>query len=336
MDATENLLFLVFIMFLLSLIAGVIPLKCNAESYHMKLIATLAAGLLMGTALILIFPQAIGMLINGAGHYTELNKEEQLEDHSQDDVEDEHHEHDDHEQKELDGPKMGLAIIAGVTLMMLVHRYGPGHTHGHGHGENTESDSTTKKEEDAAVDAELVGLKDPEGEENESVITSGPATEKLRKIAAVTICLLVHAIFDGVALGIVTAGGENTALSLSVFVALMGHKAPEAISLTIILVAQGRSNCQIINNLFLLAIASPISAMLTFCILTSRTETADNAGEVLGYCMLFTGGTFIAVIFEHILPELKRLEVDRFTSLQMLIFTVGALIPLLLPVDYRL
>jgi len=317
MGATEDLLLLVFIMFLLSIVFGSIPLvKCNVEPYYMNLIATFAAGLLMGTAFILIIPEGIELLLHPLGHEDESDEDEAEED--------DHDEHDDHE-KELNGPMMGLAIIAGIVLMILVNRISPGYTHGHGHGNHTKTNS--------GVDVEMVV--NPDKGENRSTVTDGPVLENHQKIPGVTIGLLMHSIFDGVSLGIVTAGDkEDTTVSWVVFWALMAHKAPEAISLSLILLAKGFSPGLIMMNLLLLAITSPILALIAFAIVEAGRESTANAGEPLGYCLLFAGGTFIGVIFEHLLPDLKRLEVDGLTWLQLLIFIIGALVPLLFPVDH--
>jgi len=119
-----------------------------------------------------------------------------------------------------------------------------------------------------------------------------------------------------------------------VFGAILGHKAPEAISLSLILLAQDLSAKKVAVNLLLFSLTSPVGALLTYFIVDAGTQSSDNAGEALGYCMLFAGGTFIGVVFEHIVPGLKTLERDRFTWIQLLTFIIGVLMPLALPVDH--
>lgn len=114
----------------------------------------------------------------------------------------------------------------------------------------------------------------------------------------------------------------------------MGHKAPEAISLSLILLTQDLSAKKVAINLLIFSLTTPVGALLTYFILDAGTQSSDNAGEALGYCMLFAGGTFIGAVFEHIAPGLKTLEGDRFTWIQLLIFIVGVLIPLAIPVDH--
>jgi len=336
MGATEDLLLLTFVMFILTFVIGLIPLKIPIKPYYMTLIATLAAGLLMGIAFMVILPEGIEMLTHGLEHDEEEEHHDEEEDHEshdddhEDESHDDHDEHEEHEDEEINGPLMGLAIIAGIIFMMIIHRFGPGHSHGHSHENSKKTGGRTTKDVESGV--ELVSAEGAgDNIESESVV----APKNQQKLPAVSLGLAIHAMFDGVALGIVTSAGEDPHLSMVVFGALMGHKVPEALSLSIILLAQGTAFCLIVLNLLLLALAAPVGALLTFFILEAGTESSDNAGEALGYCMLFAGGTFIGVIFEHILPELKSLEINRFTWIQLLTFVIGALIPLAIPVDHE-
>jgi len=351
MGATKDLLLLTFIMFILTLACGLIPLKCNVGNYYNNIIATLAAGLLLGTACIVILPEGIEMLIHGLGHHDD-HDDEHIEEESE---EDEHGEQ--HSEEGFNGALAGFAILSGIIFMILVNRFGPRHSDAHGCGKScsngavgTSSSTVVKNhlfmarsyvppgEKTGETGAarhlvELTEVKESQGRERtKDVIT--PPPENKQKVAAVTLGLLIHAMFDGVALGIVTSGGDDAKLNIVVFGALMGHKAPEAISLTLILLAQEFAPCGIIINLLLFAAAAPVGALIIFLILEFGTESAENAGDILGYCMLFAGGTFIGVIFEHILPELKRSETGKFAYFQILIFAIGALIPLSLPADH--
>merc|ERR1719397_1074082 len=98
--------------------------------FFMNLIATLACGLLLGTAFIVILPEGIEMLLHGLEtHGDHGDEEEQHSDEHDEEEEDheDHDEHEEHEEAELNGPMVGLAIIAGIIFMMLVHSFGPEH-----------------------------------------------------------------------------------------------------------------------------------------------------------------------------------------------------------------
>jgi len=285
-------------------------------------------------------------------HDDHENHEDHEEEHAGEDHEEEELHHEDQQaEKELNGPLFGFAILAGIVFMSLVHRIGPKHTHGHGHAHRGASD---KNNGDSGVDksweqnipdvafSAINGDKRPvqameieaaerDYEGSSAIIVKSDAARKKTTIPAVTMGLLIHAIFDGVALGIVTAGGEDSKVTWVVFGALMGHKVPEAISLTVVLLTQNLTIWALFLNVLLFSISSPLVALISYLILEAGTDSSDNAGEVLGYFMLFAGGTFLGVIFEHILPELKTIEADHWTLHQILAFVIGAAIPMALP-----
>jgi len=179
-----------------------------------------------------------------------------------------------------------------------------------------------------ALEIEAAELDD---EGTPAIIVKSDVAPKKTTIPAVTMGLLMHAMFDGVALGIVTAGGEDSKVTWVVFGALMGHKVPEAISLTAVLLTQNLTNWALFLNVLLFSISAPVMALISYLILEAGTDSSDNAGEVLGYFMLFAGGTFLGVIFEHIIPELKTIEAGNLTVHQILAFVIGAVIPMALP-----
>jgi len=332
MSAAGELLLLTIVLFILSFLVGLIPIKCNVGPFYMNLIAVLASGLILGTAIIIVLPEGFEMLLHGLHDDHDEEDDHGHEDDSHEDEEDhedeDHEDHDEHEE-ELDNRLMGIAIIGGIILMMIANRLSPGHQHAHG----LPGVSTTKKTEN---DVELVVVAKAEskvGEEGQSQTSEEQPKSILQKISAITIGLLVHAIFDGVALGIVTFG-EDEELSAAVFTALMGHKVSEALSLSVILVSKGLPMWELVLNIFVFSLATPIGALLTFFVVDVGTASTENAGETVGYCLLFACGTFLGVMIEHIIPGLKTLEPGRFSWIQLLVFTVGTMLPMALPMDH--
>lgn len=307
MSAAGDLCLLTLVLFLLSFVVGLIPLKINVGSYYMNLIAVLAAGIVLGTAVIVVLPEGMEMLLHGFHE----------DDH--DDEDDHEDDHDEHEE-ELNGRFVGMTIIGGIILMMIANRLSPGHGHSHG------CVPTTKKTENGV---ELVVIEGTAGNAGQSQTSEAQPKSSVLKISAITIGLLVHAIFDGVALGVVTFG-ENERLSAAVFTALIGHKIAEALPLSVILISNGISTWDLVVNMFVFALATPIGALLTYFIVDVGTASTEHAGETVGYCLLFACGTFLGVLMEHIIPGLKTLEPERFSWVQLLVFTVGSLIPLAL------
>jgi len=329
MGAFLDLLLLAVIMFVLTFLVGLIPLKCVVKPGHMSHIATVGAGLLLGTAFIVIIPEGIELLMEGI--------EEEIEAEELNEAV--------HHVELFDGALLGLSIVSGIIFMLFVERIGPAHSHGHGHQRSPHTEQPIPIGSRAHHLTEVEELRPRLGrdlvisDENKNMgsavtASSSPArSSKSKQSGTLTLGLVIHAAIDGIALGTVTAGGKNPTLSLVVFGALLGHKAPASFSLSAILMSQGLKARQVIRNLLFFCGAAPIGALVTFLILDAGLSSiSDNAGTALGYCMLFSGGTFIGVIFEHILPELKGAD-GKFTWAQLVIFTVGALIPLSIPGD---
>merc|ERR1712060_20417 len=243
--------------------------------------------------------------------------------------------------KPFDGALLGFMMVSGIVFMLFVEHFGPIHTHEHRHHRNTRADELeqttpclqrTEVEElrpRSETSMEQLDITSP-GTSRSSLHT-GTVMRGKKKSGALTLGLVIHAAVDGVALGVVTAGGKNAKLSLMVFGALMGHKCPAAFSLTAIQISQGVKYSYVIQNLIFFCSAAPLGALATYLIMDAGLSSiSENSGTALGYCMLFSAGTFIGVIFEHILPELKGPE-GKFTTIQILTFSAGALIPILVP-----
>ena len=92
----------------------------------------------------------------------------------------------------------------------------------------------------------------------------------------------------------------------------------------------------VIKQLGAFSAAAPLFAILTYIVLRSigsimgRDEEGESASdsEMLGYCLLFSGGTFLYVVTLHIVPEIKEWRPEgalKWTDL--LVLTVGCVVP---------
>jgi len=109
--------------------------------------------------------------------------------------------------------------------------------------------------------------------------------------------LSLHNLVNGVALG---ASLSIPALGFIVFVATLGHKAPEFFSLSSLLIAGRRSKK---NAALLIAVVSlmiPAGAVLSQLFLAQRTTA------VLGAALAFSAGTFIHIAVVDLAPEIHQ------------------------------
>lgn len=162
-----------------------------------------------------------------------------------------------------------------------------GHDHGHGHSHSSHSHSHTHGQSHShgqnghASHSNLLTHERHDSSEKETLLqksgsmNTSPAKSKIQinitnengttlhkghteesaknkqrkqtKLLSFMIGLLTHAAVDGIALGAVSAEGNAQSLSLLVFIALMGHKAPAAVSVTTFLKRKATPRKEIIK-----------------------------------------------------------------------------------------
>lgn len=147
---------------------------------------------------------------------------------------------------------------------------------------------------------------------------------------SLTIGLLIHAAADGIAFGASKASGNITEVtSLVIFLAIICHKMPAAISLTTLLKVSGQSDTSIQRSLFIFSAAAPVMALTTFVSL--RSIEHNNVAEIGSFfsaiCLIFSGGTFIYVSCVHLLGEL---DLSNLSKADFITLCSGCVVPLLL------
>lgn len=191
-----------FAMFLGALLPGLLPLTCDLSPSRLKSVSVFGAGLLIGTALIVVVPEGVHMW------YSMPAKEHE---HSEGDAH-----HGSHEGGHRQDWLLGLSLALGFVFMVFVDRIGGSHGHGHSHAP-VSADRDLEKEDDSSV---------------------GHARIEDVKSWSATFGLGVHAAVDGVALGSASVT-NNGALSMIVFMAIMLHKGPATFGLASFLLNLG-------------------------------------------------------------------------------------------------
>ncbi|MDO8507878.1 MAG: ZIP family metal transporter [bacterium] len=107
--------------------------------------------------------------------------------------------------------------------------------------------------------------------------------------------ILLHSLIDGALIGI---GFEvNFALGLVTALAVLVHKIPDGISVSSIMLHSGFTKKDTSRNSSLVAIATPIGAILAYFLL--RGVSNDWIGLALG----FSAGTFLYISASDLIPE---------------------------------
>lgn len=299
MDQLTYLFVLCAAMFLGAFGAGYIPLTFSLSESKLRLVTIFGAGLLVGTALVVIIPEGIAMHYEGqmkhaaaaaaAGHdhgghghahgrrlgESSLGLGGVSEGITMGGDEDITHEHPGHWQ-------IGAALALGFAFQLIVDRLSGG-LHGHSHGVALPGSGASSGGEDAAAAA-------------------AAATDDSAKSKSAMAGMIVHAAVDGVALGAAVREGDS-ALGLLVFLAIMLHKAPSSFGLASYLLHHGITAEGVKRRLLLFSSSAPLGAFGTYMLLSMNMF--EYKQEMLAICLLFSGGTFLYVATAHVLPEIQ-------------------------------
>ncbi|CAB3233686.1 unnamed protein product [Arctia plantaginis] len=174
----------------------------------------------------------------------------------------------------------------------------------------------------------------------------------IEKNVTATVGLVVHAAADGIALG-AAATTSHADVELIVFLAIMLHKAPAAFGLVTFLLHAGLERNRIRKHLLIFSCAAPLLALLTYFGIGNESKQTLSDVNATGIAMLFSAGTFLYVATVHVLPELTHPQSHTHTLLpmqdgltpkkgfgglllsEMIILTIGALLPLLLTMGHK-
>jgi zinc transporter 9 len=138
--------------------------------------------------------------------------------------------------------------------------------------------------------------------------------------------LSLHAAVDGLAIGSAMASG-SAAISAIITLAVILHKVPAAFSLGIFSTHQNTEKKDVIRDVVLFSLATPVFIILSFFMLQ------DIAHETIGLLMLFAGGTFLYVSTVDTLPDIHNTETGRSAMLHV-VLGAGLLTLALIVADY--
>eukprot|EP00730_Choanoeca_flexa_P018497 TRINITY_DN8996_c0_g2_i1.p1 TRINITY_DN8996_c0_g2~~TRINITY_DN8996_c0_g2_i1.p1 ORF type:complete len:324 (+),score=57.75 TRINITY_DN8996_c0_g2_i1:115-1086(+) len=297
-------------MFVGAFAAGYFPLLFSLSAERLRIITLLGAGLLIGTALVVIIPEGMHMWLaassssdpdehNEHGHHDGTEHSSEAE-HDGGHAHDHGHEHHEHWQ-------IGASMAAGFAFMLLIDKLSGGH-HGHAHGGNNSKElpSTTT-----------------------ATTTAHSSDNGSGSTASAFIGLVIHAAVDGVAVGAscFSSGMES---SMLIFVAIMLHKAPAAFGLTAYLNQAGEKARDVRRQLLLFSLAAPVGAVVTFYAMGMGVVSYQMS--TLAIVMLFSGGTFLFVATMHILPEV--LTQQELSWAQAALLVAGILFPIIINIEH--
>jgi len=114
---------------------------------------------------------------------------------------------------------------------------------------------------------------------------------------AAFIGLSVHSLITGLALG---AGIMVPRLGFVVFLAILLHKLPASLSLSSLLIKEEYATGKILLIIFAFSVMVPTGAFITYLFIQHTTHA------VVGTLIAFSGGTFLHISADDLLPEVHH------------------------------
>jgi zinc transporter ZupT len=115
-----------------------------------------------------------------------------------------------------------------------------------------------------------------------------------------------HSLIDGMSMG---AGFIVKDIGLIIFLAIIVHKFPSALSLTSILIHGGYKRVQIIKLVMIFSLTTPIGALISFFILKNLHE------NIIAWAIGISSGTFLYIASSDLLPFVHQYTPRKFYNL---------------------
>ncbi|KAI9179949.1 hypothetical protein H9P43_005298 [Blastocladiella emersonii ATCC 22665] len=369
-SSLPRLLGLALCMFLAAFGAGHLPLSVALSERSMQLTTVFGAGMIVGTALVVILPEGVETLLAAQASASS-----------------EHADHDHDEEGTSAHRLIGTALLLGFATMFLIEQAQAHSAHVHpsasvavvgpppGSVPLRQSDPDLPLEESPlhhevefpeSATSPHPPRECPSGEATAARSPSPPRARLARNsghhhhyhgigthspdpssdsagpsytsaagqsVVAATIGLVIHSFSDGVAMGAASAAAQP-ALEMVVFLAIVLHKGPSAFGLTSYLLHHGTtSRRRIRHHLLAFSAAAPLAAITTFLALRGATTDSKTVGTWTGLLLLFSAGSFLYVATVHVLPEVLARR-GHLSWGQVAAMMVGMLFPLVIQVDH--
>ncbi|XP_011405688.1 PREDICTED: zinc transporter ZIP9-B-like [Amphimedon queenslandica] len=299
MEPIWTLSFFSLAMFLGCYLAGSIPLLLTLSEKILRKVTVFGAGLLVGTALVVIIPEGIESLYSSSHSHHTHDKDGEVETSSSSSPPSFSLSSEsasiggeaDNENLEF---LLGLSLVLGFVFMLVIDQCG---SHSHSSGTDVEAASVRRK---------------------------GGIT--------VTVGLVVHAAADGLALG-AAAGLSKSDVEFVIFLAIMLHKAPAAFGFVTFLIHDGYDRKTARFHLLIFSLAAPLASFVSYFGLIRVMYSTSI--PITGITMLFSAGTFLYVATVHVLNEISRMSPNsRLSIVEVILLVMGSLLPLLFNVTH--
>lgn len=201
--------------------------------------------------------------------------------------------------------KTAAWMLGGFLMMFFVQRFF--HFHHHDLPEGDPEDCCEHDHEH-----EHGHSHEHEHEEHDHAHTLADKSAKQLSWVGTVLGLTLHSLLDGLALAVAVEAGVRGNLKfagLGVALVVILHKPFDAMAVSTLMAAGGKSKFSrhVLNGLF--ALASPIGAVLFYA---GASQFTGNDAPLLGCALAFCAGSFLCIAGSDLLPELQFHSHDRF------------------------
>lgn len=283
------------ILFLLTLLAGLLPLKIrgshtSARQRFLSYCNCFAGGVFFATCLLDLLPmirEKYQQAFNLAGVHTVFPVAEFT-------------------------TCMGFFIV--LTVEQIVHTFHDSPLLHDSHGSHSQRQPLLRKQQANKEQAEEGFFRS--GSSNNSVVAQGhPAQESSLRVYILILALSLHSVFEGIALGLITDVDRLAQIAGAIVI----HKSIIAFSLGISQVQHEMPTKTIFKSAILFSIMGPIGVGIGMAVLRNSTQLSSSMSS--GVLQGIANGTFLFVTFFEIFQ--RELEAHGNRLLKVLFMIVG-------------
>ena len=341
----------------IALTFGLLPIYSSIKEHQdrLKMFTSIAAGIIIASAMLVVIPEGYELATAEDEHgeemlagsialvLLEVNHGDINETQAIEEIEEMlggHDDHEDHEEDEHESDEHGEEASLKVTVMHAIEEFEAGdinataaieeietalHAHDHENEEDHEEHASALLIGGALLGGFVImlilegsGIGHAVHEEHHDHDHDHGHGHVHHNNTGwmVVLGLTLHSATDGLAIGAAAATG-HLALTATVALAVLIHKAPAAFSLGVFSMHERSERNDSIRDVVVFSLATPVMMLLAFYAL------ADLETHLIGLAMLFSAGTFLYVATVDTLPDIHNMETGRRALFHVLIGVVG-------------
>lgn len=197
------------------------------------------------------------------------------------------------------------------------------HSHDHDHAGDHDHDYRALMREDSLTGVSNQIHHEDDGHENHSHISHGVFQHSSLRSLMLLLALSFHSIFEGLAIGL----QEESSSLISIFIAVILHKAVMAFSLGLNIAQSSMSVKSFVISNLAFSLASPLGLVIGIFVADQPSSLPQNIAN--GVLQGIAAGTFLYITFFEVLPHELNVPSKRLWKVLFVILGFAAICGLL-------